>query len=358
MRWKIRASRVPTSRGKRPAALRHGRGLRVCLMLALFASGCKRGASKEDASAVPALPPPPPAATPAQLTAAKVDEVGVVPILEYHDISGTKSKDLVRTVADFKKDLERLYALGYYPITMKEYLDNRIAAPLGKAPVILSFDDARGSQFQYAPDGSVDPNCAVGILLNFAKAHPDFPARGIFYVLPNRGFSPGGDPQKKFADLLKMGFEIGNHTVKHPHLNRLSDEAVKQELAGCVRLTKALVPEVTMDSVALPMGIAPKNRALLASGEAEGTKYANRAVLLAGAGPAPAPISPKYNPMRLPRVMTVDKPFGIGFWLDHIKAGTPARYISDGDPNTITVPKYRQSLVVSAKLAGAKLRTY
>ena len=323
----------------------------------LLAAGCKRGASN-DAPAVPAAPVAPPEPTPQQFSAAKVDELGVVPILEYHDVSGTKSNSLIRTVADFKKDVERLYKEGYYPITMKEYLDNKIAAPLGKAPVIFTFDDARGSQFQYAPDGSIDPNCAVGILTNFAKEHPDFPARAIFFVLPNRGFAPGGDPQKKFADLLKMGFEIGNHTVKHPRLSRLSDAAVQEELAGCVRLTKAIDPDVNMDVLALPMGVMPKNKKILASGESGGTKYTNRAVLLAGAGPAPSPVSPKYNPMKLPRVLTVEGAFGITYWLNHIKAGTPGRYVSDGDPNTVSVPKYRQSLLVKTRLNGAKVRAY
>ncbi len=321
--------------------------------------GCKREAPQEAslATAIP-LTPIRKIASDESLSAAKVDELGVVPILEYHDISGSKSKGMVRTVSDFKKDLNRLYAEGYYPITMKEFLNNRIAAPLGKSPVILTFDDARGSQFQYAANGSISPDCAVGILTDFAKAHPDFPAKAVFYVLPLSGFTQPSERQKKFADLVKMGFEIGNHTVKHKALSHMTDEEVKKELAGCVRLTRELVPGVEMETVALPMGIGPKNRALLASGEAEGVKYANRAVLLVGANPAPSPVSPKYNPMKLPRVMAVDIPFGITYWMDSLKRGTPTRYISDGDPNTITVPKSRQSLVVTSRLIGAKLRTY
>ena len=40
------------------------------------------------------------------------------------------------------------------------------------------------------------------------------------------------------------------------------------------------------------------------SGAADGVEYHNRAVLLVGSNPAPAPSSAKFNPLRLPRIQT------------------------------------------------------
>src|ERR1051326_774702 len=91
------------------------------------------------------------------------NEVGVVPILEYHDISPYE-KYMHRSITNFRRDLNRLYTEGYRPISMKEYLDNRIDLPVGLSPVLLTFDDARQSQFSYLPNGKLDPQCAVAIL--------------------------------------------------------------------------------------------------------------------------------------------------------------------------------------------------
>ena len=46
------------------------------------------------------------------------------------------------------------------------------------------------------------------------------------------------------------------------------------------------------------------------------------------------------------------------FWLDQIKEGRVERYVSDGDPNTVTVPEAQEDKVDEAKLNGATVRTY
>ena len=125
-----------------------------------------------------------------ELQKAKVNEAGVVPILEYHDVL-PKERSMVRSIDNFKHDLQRLYEEGYRPVLLRDYLDNKIDLPLGMAPVVFTFDDARNSQFRYLPNGEIDPTCAVGIWQDFAKTHPDFPVKATFYVLPDVGFGPG-----------------------------------------------------------------------------------------------------------------------------------------------------------------------
>jgi len=293
------------------------------------------------------------------------NEAGLVPILEYHSIDTVRRpKDpYSRYVDDFKKDLNRLYTEGYRPISLSEYLNNRITAALGKSPVVFTFDDARGSQFKYLPDGSIDPNCAIGVYQEFTRTHPDFPMRGTFYILPRTGFEQPSDAAKKMQALLTMGFELGNHTITHPNLRKLSDEKVRWEIATCVAEIKRMAPSAVVDTLALPMGISPRkdkaqNLALLASGESGGEKYTNRAVLMVGAEPARCPESPKFDPMRLPRVQAVEGMSGITFHLDNLKAHPKLRYVSDGDPNTVTIPKSIESRIDKTKLQGANLRVY
>ncbi len=326
-------------------------------------TGCHRGTVPATTDTPTALTPikktraVAPSVSVEELQKAKVNEAGVIPILEYHDVL-PKERSMVRSVDNFKHDLQRLYEEGYRPVLLRDLLDNKIDLPIGMAPVVFTFDDARASQFRYLSDGSIDPTCAIGMWQEFAKTHPDFPVKATFYVLPDSGFGPAEFAGKKLKALLAMGCEIGNHTVKHLALSRLSDDVVQEELAMCVAKIEKLAPGTKVDTVALPMGISPKNKKLLASGSWHGMTYSNRAVLLVGANPAPAPISKRFNPMRLPRIQGGEMDSGSTFWLDRIKNGDQGRYISDGDPNTVTIPSSLESKTDKSHLNGATLRVY
>ncbi|HZT43253.1 MAG TPA: polysaccharide deacetylase family protein [Chthonomonadaceae bacterium] len=326
--------------------------LAACVLPALLA-GCGRSNPIEQRANAQIRP----TLTAAQLAQARPNEAGVVPILMYHDI-GKPAQRLNRSVAAFRHDLERLYQDGYRPISLEAYLDSRIDLPLGKSPVILTFDDARGSQFHYRKDGTLDPDCAIGILQAFGKTHPDFPLHATFFVLPNRAFDQHKLAAQKLQDLLAMGCEIGNHTVTHRSLKKLSDEEVQQELATCVTLIHKMVPQARVDTMALPYGILPHNQALLASGTYQGQPYTNRAVLLVGAGPAPSPVSPQFDPMHLPRIVTSEVRYGMTYWLNDLKRHPERRYVSDGDPGTVTVPRTLAADVDKARLKGVALRLY
>jgi peptidoglycan/xylan/chitin deacetylase (PgdA/CDA1 family) len=241
---------------------------------------------------------------------------------------------------------------------MSEYLENRIDLPLGKSPVLLTFDDSIESQFRYLPDGSLDPNCALGILEAFHKEHPDFPTKATFFVLPSRLFDQSGLREQKLQELVDKGFDIGNHTVTHRLLRRLPDTEVQKEIASAADRLQKIAPKARIETLALPGGVLPRNQALLKSGQWEGISYTNQATFLAGAEPSPPPASKKFKPMRLPRVLAVEEPMGITYWLNMLRDTPGMRYISDGDPNTITVPKFKADTVEKARLQGKNLRTY
>lgn len=320
-----------------------------------FVAGCSRlGAANVRARAAHPTSLP---LTAAQLAQYRPNEMGVVPILEYHGI-GPINNRMNRTAATFRADLERLYREGYRPIGLEDFLSNRIDVPLGKSPVILTFDDARGSQFRYLKDGTIDPDCAVGILQAFQKTHPDFPVKATFFLLPVNAFEQPKYVAQKMQALYAMGCELGNHTVTHRALRKLSDEEVQKELATCAAMIQKAVPQAHVDMIALPFGIGPRNRALLASGEYAGRRYANHAVLLVGAAPAPSPVSTRFDPMRLPRVLALKGTYGLTYWLDDLRKHPQRRYVSDGDPGTVTVPRALADRLDKGKLNGAHLRLY
>ena len=62
--------------------------------------------------------------------------------------------------------------------------------------------------------------------------------------------------------------------------------------------------------------------------------------------------------MHLPRIQALDGPYGITFWLDRIKTSNPGRFVSDGDPNTTTIPSSLEAKCDKSHLNGATLRVY
>jgi peptidoglycan/xylan/chitin deacetylase (PgdA/CDA1 family) len=284
------------------------------------------------------------------------NEAGLIPVLEYHRIT-MKPTRYDRTAADFRKDLERLYKEGYRPVALQDMLAGKIDLPAGASPVILTFDDADASQFRYRKDGSVDPDCAVGILQAFEKKHADWKTRATFYVLPESAFGPAKERPAKFKTLRdEMGCEIGNHTVKHNSLRAMSDAEVQAEIGGCVQKIQKILPDTPVTSIALPMGIAPKNRALLAKGAFANQPYTNASVMLVGANPSPSPYAKSFDPMFIPRIQSVEGDSGITYWLDRMKKQKSA-YVSDGDPNLVTIPASEASNVSQDHLGERKLNT-
>jgi len=295
---------------------------------------------------------------PIDLAKVKPNEVGRVLILEYHDV-GPEEGRWARRGDNFRADLQRLYQLGYQPISLRDYVRNHVNTSAGKSPVILTFDDATKGQFNVINAGGqtkVDSNCAVGIMKDFSRTHPDWPLRATFYAYYPVPFRQKEYIGYKMRQILALGMDIGNHTYTHTRLDRLSDADAAKEMALNVKSAQAYAPEAIVDSIALPYGKGPKNKALLKSGSYQGTSYNNIAALLVGAEPAPSPVSKGFDPYRLPRVQAIQSELDL--WLGYFKRRPEQRYISDGDPDTVTVPKSMADKVDKTKLGPAKLRIY
>jgi hypothetical protein len=74
----------------------------------------------------------------------------------------------------------------------------------------------------------------------------------------------------------------------------------------------------------------------LLRGSAKGTTYRHDAVLKVGGGAAPSPFSRAFDPVRLPRIQAIERE--LAHWLGYFERNPGERFVSDGDPDTVTVP--------------------
>jgi peptidoglycan/xylan/chitin deacetylase (PgdA/CDA1 family) len=257
---------------------------------------------------------------PKRVTDRPGDTNGDVLVLMYHRFEESE-RYMVRSLANFKTDLKRLRDAGFRPVTLSEYIDDKMDLPSGASPVVLTFDDSWDSQFRLLPDGSPDPKTAVGAWSEFARKHPDFPVKGTFFCLANGPFGRAAHGPKKIKMLQDWGSEIGAHTMSHPNLARLSDEKVKEEMAK-IRFYLERRGAKNVRSFALPYGLLPTNRKLLHGFLWNGNVLKYDAVVLAAGNPAPSPKSSRLNRLRIPRVIGSQDVYGIDNWLKRLRNKT------------------------------------
>ena len=324
-------------------------------------------ASYTPATATPiptvATPTPPPATPVSTLTAAqlaqyKPNELGWIMVLMYHAINHDGG-DYATTPDELRGDLQWLYDHNFYVIPASDYIKDDIKAPAGKRPVVITFDDGEVSQFRYLVDASgnktIDPNCAVGILEKFYAEHPDFGHGGVlFSILPLAPFAwPAAEDQvpyekEKVQFLIDHGYEIGNHTINHINMKQATNDDIKKELAGAVGMMRDFSPRAQMQVIAVPFGEYPSHgdTTLFEGFDYNGKHYSSIGALMVGANPAQSPEDKDFDPYWIPRIRgsrdQIDK------WFRFAEDNPGILYVSDGNPDTITVPN-----ALGPNLAGA-----
>ena len=288
------------------------------------------------------IPPPTVAATPEL----PPNELGQVMVLEYHHI-GEKGGKWGRTPEEFRQDMEWLWAEGYYPLNLRDFAAGWIEVPRGKSPVVLTFDDSHQEQFNYLDGGKIDPHSAVGILLEMHQRHPqDWPLRATFFVLLNEGGKapiPFGQPEygdRKLAQLVEWGMEIGGHTLTHPNFKETSPEEIRRQLAVSENLIEQKVPGFEVSSLSPPYGVYPEDLTILKAGEYEGLSYDFDAAVKVGGSPSPSPFSKQFDPYRINRIQGFQEE--LDHWFGYFQSHPELRFISDGDPAVVTVPPVPQ----------------
>jgi Polysaccharide deacetylase len=296
-----------------------------------------------------------PAKVSAKDAARTPNELGRIPVAEYHLITDHDGM-YERERGHFRRDLEQIYARGYRPVTISQILDRKIDLPRGLSPIVFVFDDASPSQFSYIEQNGkleIDSQSGLGIWLDFRKTHPDWANRAVFCMLPGaaagRSFfgDKGIEGQKtewrfpKVRYLHDQGFELCNHTLWHANLGKYSDAVVQEQIARGQMAIDSAVPGYKVRTFALPLGVWPKNRALAKSGSWTDPKskqvirYNNEAILEVSGGPTRSPYDPQFNPLSITRIEAVgNDPVRTLDQMD--KSGN--RYVSDGDPSTVAKP--------------------
>jgi peptidoglycan/xylan/chitin deacetylase (PgdA/CDA1 family) len=190
-----------------------------------------RGADASEAATVPEIVRP--------------DQV-VAPTLIYHNVR-PRSEAPAKvdeaydvTPEEFEAHLRELRERGYASVTHRDLaamLDGTLPVP--EKPVLLDFDDGRASQMAYV----------VPLLERHGFV-------GTFFVFTN---AIGRDGYMTWEDLRRLeeaGHEVASHTVFHPFLTKIADDAeLERELAGSKRtLDEGLAQAAT--SLAYPFGLA------------------------------------------------------------------------------------------------------
>lgn len=288
------------------------------------------------------------------------NELGKLLILEYHLIQPEETR-WGRSVVNFKQDLELLYQAGYRTISIGDYIDGRIDIPAGTKPVLLTFDDSSPGQFHYLIKNGkkeIDPDCAVGILIDFNRKHSDFESKAVFFVLPEakQPHKLFGQPEfeaDKLKELVALGFEVGNHTLWHANLGKYDAMTVQKQLAQSAEAVQKGVPGYTIRSLALPFGIYPKDLQLAVKGSFKGTSYHHEAILKVAGGAASSPFSTACDLLHLPRIQVPGPDFK--YWLSRFEKNPSEVFISDGKPDTVTFPQSLRSKFNSGKFKSLKV---
>jgi peptidoglycan/xylan/chitin deacetylase (PgdA/CDA1 family) len=278
------------------------------------------------------------------------DESGLLAVLEYHRVGGDPSFAPEWTISpeDLRFQLEYLYRNDYHPINFRDLLENDIEVPAGKTPVVLTFDDSSQTQFTMVRDETgrwvPDPEGAVGVLAAFHKEHPDWPMRATWFVLPaaeapNNLFGQPALAEKKLRYLVDEGMEIGGHTLWHANLAQSSPEEVQEQIVRMNRAIREYIPGYSAVSLGVPFGEYPADIGLLEEGSWDGESYALKGAAEVGGGVAYPPGNRLFDPYRVPRMQAETAKGNFASFSSYFEAHPEQRFVSDGDPDTVTVPE-------------------
>ncbi|OYV26086.1 MAG: hypothetical protein B7W98_03375, partial [Parcubacteria group bacterium 20-58-5] len=167
-----------------------------------------------------------------------------LPILVYHIVRPSYPSDsaavraLAQTPEVFDAQMQYLKDAGYHVVSFGA-LENyfRDGTPLPAKPVIISFDDGWGDQFNYA----------FPILEKYQYT-------ATFFVFTNPIGKGGFMTWDDLRTLVKAGMTIGSHSRSHPYLTKITDPAVLwNEIDGSKKLLEQNLG-ITVNEFAYPFG--------------------------------------------------------------------------------------------------------
>jgi len=348
----------------------------ISVLIVLLLAGCSSGkAGKPSDSGVKEQEAPPEASPELEEVSAEPEikdpiaeidlslqpnELGEIMILMYHGV-GEEESVWQRSSENLRKDLQYMYDNKYQMISLNDYAKGEIKTKAGYTPIILTFDDGRQNNFNYIEkDGKlvIDPDCAVGIMEEFKGKYPDFDVTASFFLNSN----PFGQAEyvgQKLKWLVENGYDVGNHTYSHIEMETLESEDIKAEIGSVNNIIKSYLPDYIVETLALPHGSNPKKEFVndMLEGEYEGNEYKTIAVLDVGWRPEYSPFDTLTNFTSLYRVtaseINVDN-CGMYDYFKSYENNTRERFISDGNPDVVTIPK-RHEEYLNMNMVGERL---
>jgi hypothetical protein len=256
---------------------------------------------------------------------------------------------------------------------MRQVAEGRIDVPAGTTPVVFSIDDSSLGQFYYLPNGELDPHTMMGMWTAFQQQNPAWRNGATWCVLPGAEHPSnfwGEKPtkqvpraereaaiRKKVDFAVSHGHEICNHTMWHAKLSQYPDAFVQDQIgSGQDSIMHYLPADYRIVTFALPFGLWPKTRSLAWHGTyRDGRTYDYETVLEVAGGPNESPYDVKYDGHSVNRVIAA--PGALAREIEYFEKHPGERFVSDGDPNTITVPAGQEGRVDRGRWKGKAVRT-
>ncbi len=292
------------------------------------------------------------------------NEVGQIMIIMYHGITkGKPPSSYQRSVEGLRSDLTNLYEKGYRLMKLSDLINNNITVNAGYSPVVITFDDGMGSSFslQESDKGLIpSEDCGLDVIEKFATEHPDFGKTAAFFINgASEQFKGAGTLKERLKFLIDNGYEVGSHSYTHDSMANMNAEKLQAAIGRQDQYIRELLPGYEPVALAYPYGARPGKQLwpLVLDGTYNGTAYKYRLAVRAGISAAKtAPNAIGYDPLNTPRVRGSDEMEGdLGWFIRHNDAKPQLRYVSDGNPNTVTVPQAYEEMVNKESLGGKEL---
>jgi len=298
----------------------------------------------------------------------KPNELGHIMVVMYHGLTEETSKNVYRRkIEDFKNDLKYFHENDYVLTPMSEFVSGKINVPAGKTPIVLTFDDGLNTAFTMEEvDGElkVKEDTAVDIINKFAEENEGFRKACMFYVNgDNNPFQGAGEVKDRFEYLVANGYEVSNHTYSHADLETLNAEDVQKEIGLVDKMIKDnLGEDYAVNTLSLPFGKRPveENKKYILNGSNEGHEFSYKIAFRAGPS---APYRPYYHigydDLNAPRARGNSTEDGdLGYYLKYYEKHPEKRYISDGNPNRLSIPEGYEEYLNVDKLKDIEIYTY
>jgi hypothetical protein len=299
------------------------------------------------------------------------NELGEIMVLEYHRLGETEG-EWVRRAEHFQRDLETLYEKGYRPVLLRDVVRGHIDVPAGTTPVVFTIDDSSLGQFYLLEDGSIDPHTMMGMWHRFRQQNAGWRYGAVWCILPGAEHPsnffgerrsrdvPRAEREdrirRKMQHLVEYDHEACNHTMWHARLDRYDDDFVQDQIGSGQDSILAYLPaDYEIVTFALPLGMWPRNRSLAWQGTYRGGRtYRNEAVLEVAGGPNPSPFDTRFDPRSVNRLIVA--PGALERQLQSYERTPERRFVSDGDPAAVTIPRALQDRLDRSRLGGRELR--